>query len=135
MALSAGLLLALPPGWCCTPTAEATESHDAPPAEAPVHPCGACCPGGASVPTDHPTPNDENIPERAPAAPEKAGNCCCTVQTSARPDDTERPLPAAPAGFAVTLASPVFAAVDDLAPSFLPPPSVPIHVLHCVWSC
>lgn len=146
LALACGVLLALPPGWCCGATA------------------GECC---------GPLPLSAPAPVKSPACPGKAcsskacsskgcsGSCGPTVpvrssatptqpQKPDRPCDTaccERPQAAAPkvehhvidlgtVGVLVAFTDPFGTGAESVVVS-VPPRSAfpPLHILHCVWLC
>jgi hypothetical protein len=122
-ALACGLLLALPPGWCCLWLPQPARAS-APPPVAPQCPC--CHPvTPAELPTEAPAPSgrcpcadrEATTPEAVKAPALQAGDCLAAVpaagadlEASAAPHG----LPS-PAGYAL--------------------PSAPLHVLHCVWLC
>lgn len=123
--LACGLLLALPPGWCCLWLPGPARASAAP-TEVPAGPCCPCC--------NHPAQPAE------PAAPAPPQRCPCADREATTPEAVKPP--ALQAGD--SLATPVPAA-DDLAPSAAPGglvpasslalPSAPLNVLHCVWLC
>lgn len=123
LALLTGLVLALPPCWCCTLTAERGTT----PARQEQSATHSCC-----SPKQPPAPE----PSPAPCAPQGPVKKCCERQTATQADSKWR-LPDLPA-FAAALLLP------DLAPALpavvLPvvgfdPDLPPVHVLHCVWLC
>src|SRR5690348_2493816 len=115
LCLACGLLLALPPAWCCwTPWLA--------PAAQPVSPHASCC-------------HKESAPRPAPVAP--PAQCpCYDLQTVA----LTGPVKVAPD--LALASSPVVAVVDsprggppaDAAP-IAPQFSRPLHLLRCVWLC
>jgi hypothetical protein len=120
LALVCGLLLVLPPGWCCLlPRLGAQQ-----PKPAPAH--GCCCGKKSKQPPTRQTP--------APPAPVR--NCCGDREATrlAGPEKVS-PDPG--------LWAPVIAPCDGLcgvSPSVplalgLPPPWPPLQILHCVWRC
>jgi hypothetical protein len=124
LALTAALLLALPPGWCCfTPP----HSGASPSAEAERD----CCSGGPAHKDHQPTPSHEDCP----AAPTSA--CCCdTAATGPAGPETATPdsVPAAlalPADHA-DLCSAGAGFLWDITPHASSPPP---RLLHCVWLC
>jgi hypothetical protein len=122
LALSAALLLALPPGWCCFPLQRSPEAG-------PTAPKRECCHGGAAPGERGPAPSDHE----APAAP--ASSCCCLTDTTLPPtpqtppaDSTSAPL-VLPDGIAAhpTAADPIPASAVHSPP--------PPRLLHCLWLC
>ena len=122
LVLGCGLLLALPPGWCCI-FAFRSVKQEAPKAS----PC--CCPCCAKE-----APRPAPTPAPAPKAPDR---CPCADRHSTAPD--------APKVFA---SDPGFVApvpVIHLAPFWLgitapagfcpPAAATSSHVLNCVWLC
>jgi hypothetical protein len=113
LCLGCGLLLALPPAWCCW------TSQPAPQAE-PAH--ASCChkeatPTQAPLPTPTHCPCDD-IRTVTPAGPAKVA--------------ADLALPALLATAVVE--TPRAGAPADVAP--IPPPlSRPLHLLRCVWLC
>jgi hypothetical protein len=115
LCLACGLLLALPPAWCCwTPQpAPAAQPESAP---------ASCC-------------HKETAPKPAPAAP--PAQCPCY--------DRQTVAPAGSVKVAADLSpalSPVVAVADSpragppaAAAPIAPPPSRPLHLLRCVWLC
>jgi hypothetical protein len=126
LVLGCGLLLALPPGWCCTFALRAAKQgiSQGPPKATPC--CCPCCAKEAPPPAPTPTP--------APKTPDR---CPCADRHSTAPD--------APKVFASDpgLVTPLPAI--DLAPSWpgisalvgFRSPAAPTssHVLNCVWLC
>jgi hypothetical protein len=124
LALSAALLLALPPGWCCA----APQRAEVGTRSVAEH---GCCHGGPTHP-DHGTAPDR---EEAPAAP--TSPCCCVTEATT-PASQETPAPD-PASAPLVLPVPAV----DLAPAVpgftrgtrFHVPSPPLRLLHCVWLC
>jgi hypothetical protein len=122
--LACGLLLALPPGWCCLwmpgPACAA-----AAPAEA--EPCCPCCCHPAQ-PTEPATP--------APAPPQR---CPCADREATAPEAVKPPALQAGADLGAPVPVPALApsAVQEclLPASSLTSSSAPLNVLHCVWLC
>ena len=118
--LSCGLLLALPPGWCCI-FATLLPTHDAPVA-APA--CRSCCRQFApSSPTPKPKPHN---PERCPCA-DRHATTLDHVKSAPLDLSFVVVLPAVERSF---LPSPM-----DAAAAFSPPPSASPQLIHCVWLC
>jgi hypothetical protein len=126
LVLGCGLLLALPPGWCCTFAFRAAKQET--PQETPkATPC--CCPCCAKeAPPPDPTPTP------APKAPDR---CPCSDRHSTAPDALKviasdsglvTPLPAIDLG----LSWPGISALVHF-----PSPAAPTasHILNCVWLC
>jgi hypothetical protein len=120
LVLGCGLLLALPPGWCCLPACQGT------PKEQP-RVC-TCC--GGEEPGNPPA----RQPRPAPAEP---GKCPCAGRDSTVPDgskvfgcDLSLPAPLAAARVLLCRVGP--AGVTDVDH---PPPGPPLQLLHCVWGC
>ena len=121
LVLCTGLLLILPPGWCCATPRMAGQT--------PVKP--ACCPHC-------------NAKERAPATPssvpfgpKSSPKACCVAGIILIPPTVEQnnPVPTiAAAHFASAVArSGDSGTVADTAAVW--PLAVPLHVLHCLWLC
>lgn len=114
LALLSGLLLALPPSWCCLlPTLSAEEDSSPPLCCCPAPPAPAC-------PTQAPSP----------------ALCPC--------GDRDLKVPDAPAPFAPDATGLPGAVFDHAAPSAAgildvstcaAAASCPLHLLHCVWLC
>jgi hypothetical protein len=124
--LACGLVLTLPPGWCCWWLPGPARAAAAP-AEAPAEPCCPCCCHPAQ-PTEPATP--------APAPPRR---CPCADRAATTPQAVKPPALQAGDGPAAVVPA------ADLAPSAAPNvlfgaaspslPSAPLNVLHCVWLC
>lgn len=110
-------VLVLPTGWCCVDYG--TRSGDSP----AVKVSGGCpmC-AGRSVPDRH-------------QAPVKSRSCCCEVRaTPAKSTLSTVPLDAQPAFAVAHLDGNVAdAAVHDRPVAR--GPTIPLHVLDCVWLC
>jgi hypothetical protein len=144
LVLTCSLLLALPQGWCCLfachrakpttsmpPVSVAAEMKDIP------GDAGGGCPlcTNQSAPSSDPT--DKRAPADKPSAPCNS-ICSCADRHATLPatpsvEQVDEAfvlflLPLAPA----TLSVGQRAAVDG---TDLPPPSLPLHVLNCVWLC
>ena len=123
LVLGCGLLLTLPPGWCCI-FAFRPAKQEAPKAS----PC--CCPCCAKE-----APQPAPAPE--PAAPKAPDRCPCADRHTTAPD--------APKVFACDLGLVALVPVTDFFTSWpgvrslVGPhsPAVPTscHVLNCVWLC
>ncbi len=120
LVLSAALLLALPPGWCCfTPRGHAGARPQA---------GQDCCHGG-------PAHSAAPYRQEPPAAP--ATSCCCPTDATT-PADPETP---AADPFSAPFALPVGEVrLPPAAPTLTRgdpphPPSPPPRLLHCVWLC
>ena len=121
LVLCCGLLLALPPGWCCTIAFEAGVKTA--PKTAAFH-CPLCC---------------DITPEPAPSQPEPPRPEACPIC-----GDRDLVKPAQPETLAVDVAGPVLTLPSDLVvvAAFLPAVlesgsdrTIPLHMLHCVWTC
>jgi hypothetical protein len=125
-ALACGLLLALPPGWCCLllpcPVRAAAPAQTEATADEAQCPCCR-----HTVP--QPQPPSDAAPPRCPQP-----TCCAAAPDAVKPSaplaDTALPaaLPAADLSPCPAPTGPAAA----VAPS---PASTPLHVLHCVWLC
>jgi hypothetical protein len=124
LVLSATLLLALPPGWCCFMPRQT---------QASTRPEGShdCC-HGSPVSPHHPTAPDR---DEAPVAP--ATSCCCVTDATS-PADPQTPAAdpssvplAVPVGD-VSLSPASHPFIRDVQPHA---PSPPPRILHCVWLC
>jgi hypothetical protein len=125
--LTCGLLLALPPGWCCLwlpgPARAVAASTDA-----PAEPCCPCCCHPAQ-PTELPPP-----------APAPVPRCPCADRDATTPEAVKPPAlqagadPGAPVPAAADL-SPSAAPGGSLPALSLALSSAPLNVLHCVWLC
>ncbi len=124
--LGCGLLLALPPGWCCTFAFRAPKPDTPKAAPEDTPGCCPCCAKKAAKPAQTPTP--------APKAPAR---CPCSDRQLVAPD--------APKVFAGDLGLVVPSPVADLF-TFWPGvrsavghrgPAAPssCHILNCVWLC
>jgi hypothetical protein len=123
----AALLSALPAGWCCM-----LPARDAAPATKPQAPKSCCCGGCPLSGQKGCTPQQGK--DRRPAFPFVS---CCYLSNGALPVRSLAHL----AALAVLALAPDF----DAAPAALPNwefaehrghgPSLPLHVLHCVWLC
>ena len=123
LVLGCGLLLALPPGWCCIFAFRSVKQEA--PKSSPCC-CCPCCAEKAPRPAPTPTP--------APKAPDR---CPCADRHTTAPD--------APKVFVCDLGFVVHLPATDLSPSWpgvsslVGPhsPAVPTssHALNCVWLC
>ncbi len=124
--LTCGLVLALPPGWCCLWLPEPAHAAAAP-SEAPAKPCRPCC--GHSV-----QPAEPAAPAPVPPPP-----CPCADRNATTPEAVKPPALLPGDGLAATLPAldlTPSAAPEHLVPDLsLAPPSTPLNVLHCVWLC
>jgi hypothetical protein len=124
--LACGLVLTLPPGWCCLWLPR--PAHAAAPADAPAESPCPCCP--------HPAQPDEPATP-APARPQR---CPCADRDATTPEPLKVPAPQAGDGLATA-----WPAAADLSPSpalagslpalSLALTSAPLNLLHCVWLC
>jgi hypothetical protein len=122
--LACGLLLALPPGWCCL--LQPCPARAAAPAPADPGPQCPCC--------SHPIP-----PPEAPA-PVPPPRCPCADRDATKSGTVKPPalLPGDGLAAAPTSApdlQPSTAPGESLAGPNLALPSVSLHILHCVWLC
>jgi hypothetical protein len=115
LCLGCGLLLALPPAWCCwapqLASAAQPESKRAP-----------CC-------------QNESAPKPTPAAP--PAQCPCYDRNTTAPAAAEKvvaDLSCAVQPVVAVVASPR-AGPPAVAPPIPPPLSQPLHLLCCVWLC
>jgi hypothetical protein len=122
--LACGLLLALPPGWCCMLQLPKAEEQARPAAPKSV-PC-CCCKKGAKPASPTPAP-----------PPQRPARCPCADRHSTAPD--------APKVIGCDLSCVAPLPTTDLAPSgtaaghpvvfrALPSETSP-HLLNCVWLC
>lgn len=124
LVLGCGLLLVLPPGWCCM-FASWGRKQDAPSAR----PCRrTCCGEENRSPTSTPTPRP---------APRKPARCPCADRLSTVPDTAKvfagDPPIVAPLD-ALDL-SPAQPAVDSPVGFRSPSPPSATHILNCLWLC
>ncbi len=132
LALLSSLLLALPPGWCCSvglaacgekpPLAEKQENAP------PSHKGCCCCPEALQ------TEPAESAPAPKPNKP--VTSCCCEKQPTALPD-TGWHLPdwdVSPPAIPVARLSVVRGVPGPTGRVFVAS-SPPLYVLHCVWLC
>jgi hypothetical protein len=119
LVLTACVLLALPPGWCCILLPE--------PAQAAVMARADDCCRGCCAP---PTPSQDAPPGRTPMKV-----CCCDnlipLRKGAAQDTPDAPADLLPA---VEVAPAPTGQPVSAAGKFLPPPRA-LHVLLCVWRC
>jgi hypothetical protein len=125
LTLACGLLLALPPGWCCM--ARAWESPQQAESDTPCPPPD-CCPCKGPAQPKAPTPRPAPLPP---------GQCPCDGRQSVAPD--------APKAVGCDLSLPAPLPVIDLVPCRARgdgPVSLPVfssdfslHLRHCVWLC
>jgi hypothetical protein len=122
--LACGLLLALPPGWCCLLGPCPARAAPAPAEPSDGAQCPCCC---------HPNPRPE------PARPAPPLRCPCADRDATTPDVLKPPtllsgdgLAALPAGADLELTASHDAPVTHAGPLSL---SAPLNVLHCVWLC
>jgi hypothetical protein len=120
LVLGCGLLLALPPGWCCI-FAVGTARHDV----AEIAPCcRSCCDRFApSTPTHKP-------------APSKPLRCPCADRQTTAPDSVKSSI----VDLNVVAVLPVDEPALHIAPleaaiAFSPLVSTSPQILHCVWLC
>jgi hypothetical protein len=125
LSLVAGVMLALPPGWCCILAPAAAVAAERPSVPGPPACCPGCCP--------EPSPaQDEQPPSRAPCT------VCCGDQnvplskraTDYAPDATVAALPVTVA----VLPGPG-GAPGRIAPAWPLSPPRALHLLQCVWLC
>jgi hypothetical protein len=126
LALTAGLTLALPAGWCCYVQLWLTERTQPAPTHPPADRPGCCCQREASAPPPAETPRPRPAPEK----------CCCADRQTTLPDQQHADGPDlavwSPLPTADVTSKPGPGAVADAAePPRLPAP----HILHCVWLC
>ncbi len=136
LVLACGLLLALPPGWCCLLPLCPAAQHAAP-VTAPAGPCEpeetCCCCGAGARPVPPPaSPTPAPIP----------ATCCpgCADRDVTAPDAVKppvvspdaAPVAALPAGPHLLSGASSAGPAADLGPLCH---STPLHVLHCVWLC
>jgi len=117
LALTSGILVGLPPGWCC-----AAPSPKA--AELPPQPVHSCC------------QHEQPMPDKEPAPAQPIQKCCCEKDLASPPSpETTSPELAISIPLAIPDAPALLAAgVSDLCftDHFSSPP---LHVLQCVWRC
>ena len=118
-----GVLLALPPGWCCFVMPAAGQVRQDEPAPAPCECCCKTAPAKPELPPPQPVdPNrcpvcgDRDLVKPAPVEP--PSDDLASLAASVPVIDVGVPALSL-AGAAVT--------VGDL--------TRPLHVLHCVWTC
>jgi hypothetical protein len=131
LALACGLLLALPPNWCCA--VGIGQCCGPRPAASPCGKCSACpeC-GGESCCSSTKAP----AAPAPPAEPPCKRGCCEWPPTVAVPKaetPTADPAPAAVAAPFAPAPGSVSGAVIAGRPAG--PSPTPLHVLHCVWLC
>jgi hypothetical protein len=115
LVLGCGLLLALPPAWCCYPAAlpRAPQSEPSPP---------ACCQKEKA-----PAPSPLPLPARCPCYDR---NTVASASPEKLAADLSLPAPLAVVG----PDSPCAGSTTVAAPTALAP-APPLHVLQCVWLC
>lgn len=131
LVLVCSLLLAMPQGWCCIlasymPKATGTAASG-------TKSLAGCCPCQPlqSDPSDTPTPAEK------PSAPTNT-ICPCADRHATLPDAPS--VEQVDAGFVLflpplSLVAPGIEHRAAVAGADLPPPTPPLHVLHCVWLC
>jgi len=115
--LGCGLLLALPPAWCCY-----------------ALPCSAA---PKAAPKPAPCCHQKQAPTPAPCRPQSPAHCPLCDQHTVAPPGPEK------SGAGPALPSPVVAAVVEIpragpaapAAAIPPDPSRPLHLLQCLWLC
>ena len=117
--LGCGLLLALPPGWCCIFASEEARKETA--KAAPC--CRSCC-------------GDKSQPATPTPAPDKPDRCPCADRQSTAPDTLKAFAPD------LSLIAPLHSLdfplpTEDAADhdGFRPLVSCSAHLLNCVWLC
>lgn len=118
--LCCGLLLALPPGWCCIFAIQPARKETT--KTTPYR--RSCC--------DQSTPS-KSAPK---PAPHKSDRCPCADRQTTAPDSVKAP----PADLSVVAVLPVLnpalTVASAAAPAALPTlVSSSPHLLHCVWLC
>jgi len=121
LVLGCGLLLALPPGWCCVPApAVAAETP-----QAPREP-SCCC--------RHPAPSEDQPAPAVPAPP--AGRCCCEKESTEPPSASTVDLdPAGSLPLVDNAVCPALSLRDTAAYSGPRVHAPPPRLLYCVWLC
>lgn len=138
LSLACGVLLGLPPGWCCVASG------------------GQCCGREPLLVTDTPTPTNRSgctvcagrcvCPPRAkqPPAPAKAPEqqqspcqyACCESAPAAAPKVDSSLFDLGTAALEAPFTLVPVAPADSVRVSVPPRSSFPpLHVLHCVWLC
>jgi hypothetical protein len=122
--LASGLLVALPPGWCCM--VRSVASPQVPKRDTPTpKSCCDCCKEPAKPQTPEPRP-----------LPHEPGKCPCGEHHSTAPD--------APKALSLDLSLPTPSTMIDLTPfwfdgravsSVVSPFDLSFRILHCVWLC
>jgi len=141
LALACGVLLALPPGWCCGATAG--ECCGPLPLSAPTPAKSPACSGKAcsgKVCSSSCCPTEPARSSPAPTKPQKPERPCdttCCERPLANAPKVARPVidPAA-VGVLVAVIAPFGRCAESVAGG-APPRSAfpPLRVLHCVWLC
>jgi hypothetical protein len=124
LALVCGLVLALPPGWCCLLAAPKA------PVRAAAPTCDGCC---CCCRVAHP-PADPPAPPRGPFAK----GCCCADRNATKPAGPEMiaPCPAPDLLAVPPAAAPAPAHLGPVLVADRPDlHSPPANLLHCVWLC
>jgi hypothetical protein len=126
LALQCGMLLLLPPGWCCL-LAHLTQPHATHTSAKPKPACCACCGGEHDSPS---APAPDHVPGRE-------GKCPCGERAATAPGasvnagpDLMLPAPGAVTG--CDTAAPAGPACEPPAAYSAPPH---YHLLNCVWLC
>jgi hypothetical protein len=138
------LLMALPPGWCCTSALRADVPRDDRQQESTpaTTPCG--CPIAAQAIAQpkplalpaalHPASHHPATSQPAPTS--STVHCCCTrdvtVNSQAKLVDDSSAVSLLPA--AIT-SDPTHDLVADISRELEFPPGPSLMVLHCVWRC
>lgn len=142
LALACGVLLALPPGWCCKATAGECCGHPLPstPATAPAGCCATKACSGHTCADDccrKEPAQDRSAPVPKPQQPDRPCDTACCDRPPTDAPKVERPvIDLGPVGVQDAFTAPadpgaVVALVSAPPRSAFPP----LHVLHCVWLC
>jgi hypothetical protein len=141
LAFVCGVVLALPPGWCCKATAGGCcgPALPSPPAPAPAGCCTSkSCASEACARSCCPKEPADERPAPAPTHPKPNRPCdtaCCEQAPTIAPK-VEPPVDLGPVGVQTTFTE----TADPEAVAVLvgvPPRAAfpPLHILHCVWLC
>lgn len=132
LVFACSLLLALPQGWCCLFALQTAKAATATEDTATTHERNtkACCPCCSQ------NPDPEHGSKDKPSGPSKRV-CCCPDRDATLSSSSS--IEKADAGFAVLLpplvsVAPAFALLEEVVSNFLLP-TLPLHLLKCVWLC
>ncbi|MCE9548492.1 MAG: hypothetical protein K8T25_23705 [Planctomycetia bacterium] len=122
-ALTAAMVLALPPGLCCWSSPDNQHATSAAAAQQATQPAPSCC---------HKTAQPSHDGHPAPSSPTSA--CNCERQITSPPDTVQSPDLTAHHALTFALPLPVHSVERHaLSIAVILPSGPPLHALHCVW--